>query len=170
MVRYAVLVLNKNFEPLNVCNTQRAIVLVWQGKAEILENGLGMITSPSLSLPLPSVIRLQHLIHRPWHQRKLTRHEIFIRDSYTCQYCGRQTYDLTLDHVIPRHRGGEHVWENVTSACKACNYRKAGHTPEEVGMKLLRKPWRPYLGIYGLAYPHLENRTEWRKYISGWVS
>jgi 5-methylcytosine-specific restriction endonuclease McrA len=170
MLSSAVLVLNQNYEPLNVCNMHRAVVLVWLEKAEILENGLGQITSFSVSLPIPSVIRLQHLIHRPWHQRKLTRHEVFIRDRYTCQYCGKQMKDLTLDHIIPSHQGGKHTWDNVTSACKKCNHRKAGHTPEDAGMRLIKKPSRPRGGIYHLAYPYIDRRYEWKKYIRGWDS
>ena len=170
MLSSAVLVLNQNYEPLNVCNMHRAVVLVWRGKAEILENGLGEINSFSISLPIPSVIRLHYLIHRPWHRRKLTRHEIFIRDKYTCQYCSKQIHELTLDHIMPRHRGGEHTWDNVTSACKKCNHRKAGHTPEEVGMKLMKKPSQPGRGVYHMVYPYIDRRYEWKKYVRGWDS
>lgn len=170
MINSSVLVLNQNWEPLNVCKARRAVVLVWRGKAEILENGSGVITSPSLSLPLPSVIRLQYMINRPRPQRKLTRREVFIRDRYTCQYCGKQTRELTLDHVVPRHRGGEHSWENIVSACKACNHRKAGHTPEEVGMRLVRQPLQPRISIYSVVYQYLGTQYEWQKYISGWES
>ena len=170
MINSAVLVLNQNYEPLNVCNARRAVVLVWRGKAEILENGLGVITSPSVSLPLPSVIRLQCLISRPRHQRKLTRREVFVRDRYMCQYCGKQMRELTLDHIVPRHRGGEHSWDNVASACKACNHRKAGHTPAEVGMRLIRSPSQPRIGVYHIVYPHIESRNEWQKYVAGWDS
>ena len=170
MLNSAVLVLNQNYAPLNICNTRRAIVLVWLGKAELLENGRGDIRSISTSIPIPSVIRLQRMIHRPWQRRTLSRHEVFIRDRYTCQYCGRQMKELTLDHVIPRHRGGEHTWDNVTSACKKCNFRKAGHTPEEVGMKLIRQPAQPTSGIYHMVYPYMDSRYEWKKYLHGWIS
>ncbi|MFC1978467.1 HNH endonuclease [Chloroflexota bacterium] len=165
MLSSAVLVLNQNYEPLNVCNVHRAVVLVWRGKAEILENGLGEIKSFSISLSIPSVIRLHHLIHRQWHRRKLTKYEIFIRDKYTCQYCGKQMRELTLDHVMPRHRGGGHTWDNVTSACKKCNQRKAGHTLEEVGMQLMKEPSQPRGGVYHIVYPYIDRRYEWKKYV-----
>src|SRR4030042_6104274 len=111
VINLPVLVLNQNYEPLNVCNVRRAVVLLDRGKAEVLENGRGVIHSASSTLPLPSVIRLVYLIRRPRPQLKLTRREVFTRDKYTCQYCGKQTRELTLDHVIPRHRGGKHTWE-----------------------------------------------------------
>ncbi|HCP60835.1 MAG TPA: HNH endonuclease, partial [Dehalococcoidia bacterium] len=135
MVNRSVLVLNQNYEPLDVCRVRRAVVLLYQGKAEMLENGLGFIHSANYSFPLPSVIKLAYFIKRPRPQKKLTRFEIFRRDHYTCQYCGRETRQLTLDHVTPRYRGGQHSWENVVSACVACNRRKAGRTPLEAGMR-----------------------------------
>jgi len=115
MINLPVLVLNQNYEPLNVCRARRAVVLVYGGKAEMLEDGSGFIHSARHSFPLPSVIRLSYIIKRPRPKRKLTRLEVFNRDQYTCQYCGRESRQLTLDHVIPRHRGGQHTWENVVS-------------------------------------------------------
>src|SRR5438067_5312009 len=143
-----VLVLNQNYEPINVCNARRAVVLLDRGKAEVLENGAGCLRSASAAFPLPSVIRLVYLIRRPRPQMRLTRREVFQRDRYTCQYCGLQGRDLTLDHVVPRHRGGKHTWENLVTACKACNHRKAGRTPAEARMKLLNEPHRPHVGSY----------------------
>jgi len=170
MLNSSVLVLNQNYEPLNVCNLKRAVVLLWRGKAEVLENGSGVIRSASSFLPRPSVIRLVYLIKRPRPQRKLTRREVFIRDQYTCQYCGRQTHDLTIDHVIPRHRGGQHQWENVVSACAACNRRKAGRLPLEAGMKPLRQPAPPHITSYYIVRQHIEGHREWMKYIPEWAS
>ena len=109
----SVLVLNQNYEPLNVCNARRALVLVDGGKAEVLEHAFGDIRTPSRAIPRPSVIRLVYMIKRPRPRVRLTRREIFMRDGYTCQYCGLKSRDLTLDHVIPRHRGGPHSWENL---------------------------------------------------------
>jgi len=126
----AVLVLNQNYEPLNVCNARRALVLISGGKAEVLEHGLGELRSPSTSLRRPSVIRLVYMIKRPRPRVRLTRREIFIRDHFTCQYCGVKTKDLTLDHLIPRHKGGRHAWDNLVSACRSCNHRKGGKTVE----------------------------------------
>jgi 5-methylcytosine-specific restriction endonuclease McrA len=96
----------------------------------------------------------------------MTRFEIFNRDKHTCQYCGQQTRQLTLDHVIPRYRGGQHTWENVVSACVACNRRKAGRTPREANMKLVREPAPPTSShFYIIPHHYLSKRDEWRKYL-----
>ena len=167
MINLPVLVLNQSYEPLNICRVRRAVVLLYQNKAEMLENGSGFIQSSSFEFPVPSVIRLASMIKRPYHVgRKLTRLEVFKRDHYTCQYCGRETRQLTLDHVIPRYRGGQHVWENVVSACVPCNRRKAGGTPQEAGMKLTHQPSQPRgNGLFYIParYPH--TRSEWQKYL-----
>ncbi|MBI2908342.1 MAG: HNH endonuclease [Chloroflexi bacterium] len=168
MVNSEVLVLNQNYEPLNVCNARRAVVLLDRGKAEVLEHGEGAIKTPSFSLPLPSVIRLIYLIRRPRPQRRLTRREIFLRDRYTCQYCGKQTRDLTIDHVVPRHRGGKHSWDNLVSACPACNRRKAGHTPAEAHMRLLHPPQAPRYASYYVCHRHAESKDNWLKFIPEW--
>lgn len=166
MVNYPVLVLNQSYEPLAVCRARRAVVLIFQGKAEMLENGVGFIHSASEVFPLPSVIRLEYLIKRPRRTRKLTRFEVFNRDRFTCQYCGKQTRQLTLDHVLPRYRDGQHTWENVVSACVACNRRKAGRTPQEAGMKLLRPPAPPSGSpFFNVPYHYLQTQDEWRKYL-----
>ena len=99
---------------------------MFDGKAEILEVHPAWICSPQRAFPSPSVIRMVYLIRRPRPRVKLTRREVFIRDNYTCQYCGRQGHDLTIDHIIPRSRGGAHTWDNLVSACKSCNHRKGG--------------------------------------------
>jgi len=160
-----VLVLNQNFEPLNVCRVRRALVLLDRGKAETLENGNGYIRTIRLLIPLPSVIRLVYMVRRPLPRRKLTRREVFLRDRFLCQYCGRDGRELTLDHVLPRHRGGEHVWENVVTACIACNHRKAGRTPSEAGMRLLSQPKAPPVSPYHLFVPYLSLHEEWRKFV-----
>lgn len=164
----AVLVLNQNYEPLNVCNARRAVVLVDRGKAEVLEHRVGALHSPSRTLAIPSVIRLIYLIRRPRPQRRLSRREIFQRDKFTCQYCGREGRDLTIDHVFPRHRGGPHVWENLVSACKTCNHSKAGRTPEEARMKLLSEPRPPSQGGSPFVYQYLTVQQEWLKFIPEW--
>src|SRR5690606_31987296 len=105
-----VLVLNQNYEPLNVCTIKRASVLVFNRKAEILEGGGDFVRSATREYEAPSVIRLYRFIKRPRVRVKLTRREIFTRDDYTCQYCGVVGGDLTIDHVLPRSRGGQHTW------------------------------------------------------------
>jgi 5-methylcytosine-specific restriction endonuclease McrA len=164
----AVLVLNQNYEPLNVCNARRAFVLVDRGKAEVIEHGDGALHSAFQTFKLPSVIRLIYMIRRPRPQMRLTRREVFVRDHYTCQYCGKQTKDLTIDHVMPRHRGGRHTWDNLVSACRHCNHRKAGQTPQEARMKLMSEPSRPPSSSYYVFYHYLEVQVEWRKFIPGW--
>lgn len=168
MTASTVLVLNQNYEPLNVCNTRRAFVLLDKGKAEILEHSEGVIRTAFDTFPRPSVIRLIYMIKRPRPQMRLTRREVFVRDRYTCQYCGRQGRDLTIDHVVPRHQGGRHTWENLVSACRSCNHRKAGHTPQEARMALLNEPTRPSASAYYVFYHHLESQIHWRKFIPGW--
>jgi 5-methylcytosine-specific restriction endonuclease McrA len=169
ITRQAVLVLNQNYEPLNVCNARRAFVLLDKGKAEILEHCEGTIRTALHAFPLPSVIRLVYMIRRPRPQTaRLSRREVFVRDGYTCQYCGKETRDLTIDHVVPRHRGGSHSWENLVSACRVCNHRKAGRTPQEAHMRLLREPRRPAASAYLVFYHYLEAQSDWRKFIPGW--
>lgn len=163
-----VLVLNQNYEPLNVCRARRAVVMLWGGKAEVLENNSDIMHSPSVSIRIPSVIRLVYMIKRPRMQRRLSRREVFIRDNYTCQYCGQETRDLTIDHVVPRFLGGEHTWENLASACKSCNQRKAGRPPDKAGMKLRRKPFAPPPGPHYLMYQLPMNHPEWQKYVENW--
>ena len=160
-----VLLLNQNYEPLNVCNVRRAFVLLDRGKAETIENGRGYLHSATAVYEIPSVIRLIYLIRRPRPQGRLTRRDVFLRDRFTCQYCGKQTRDLTLDHVLPRHRGGVHSWENVVAACKLCNHRKAGRTPVEAHMRLPKEPYRPAHSYFRSFYPYLESQVEWRKFI-----
>ena len=166
MINYPVLVLNQNYEPLAVCRARRAIVLLFQGKAEMLENGVGFIHSARQIFALPSVIRLDYFIKRLRREKKLTRYEIFNRDRYTCQYCGKQTRQLTLDHIIPRYRGGQHTWENVVSACIQCNRRKAGSTPREANMTLIRKPAPPHGSpFFTVPYQYVQAKNEWHKYL-----
>ena len=164
----SVLVLNQNYEPLNVCNEKRAIVLVNRGKAEVLEHGVGELRSPSQRFLRPSVIRLIYLIKRPRPKARLTRREVFQRDRYTCQYCGVRGKDLTIDHVIPRHRGGKHTWDNLVSACRSCNHRKGGKTLEEAKMTLLRRPVQPRISTYYILHPYLQTYQEWQKFVPEW--
>ncbi|MFC1898862.1 HNH endonuclease [Chloroflexota bacterium] len=166
MTNLPVLVLNQNYEPLNICQARRALVLLYRGKAEMLENGAGVIHTASDVFELPSVIRIIYMVKRPRPKRKLTRLEIFNRDNFTCQYCGKETRQLTLDHVIPRYKGGEHTWENVVSACITCNRRKASKTYQQAGMKLLSHPAYPRdsLSFY-IPYQYRQTRSEWQKYL-----
>ena len=166
-VNSSVLVLNQNYEPLNVCGLRRALVLVMREKAQQLENGHGRVHSATTAFTIPTVIRLFHMVKRPVPIRRLSRREVFWRDNHTCQYCGRETRILTLDHVQPRVRGGRHTWENVVAACVPCNHRKASRTPREAGMRLLQEPRPPRANPYH-QFMHRQLPAEWRSYLP-WV-
>lgn len=163
-----VLVLNANFEPIHICPTHRAISLILSGKATLVVNGRGVIRTVSREFPRPTVIRLEHMVRRPRPQVKLTKREILRRDSFTCQYCGQHSPNLTIDHVIPRHMGGGYSWENLVTACASCNHRKGGRTLEQAHMSLLRRPAEPPASALYFFDRHLSNNTEWVPYIEGW--
>jgi 5-methylcytosine-specific restriction endonuclease McrA len=160
--------LNQNYEPLNICGVRRAVVLLLHQKAQMLENGRGELHSVSSTFPNPTVIRLFHMVKRPLFTSRLSRREVFWRDNLTCQYCGKAMRSLTLDHVVPRVRGGTHTWENVVTACVPCNHRKAGRTPSEAGMKLLRNPLPPRVNPYH-QFMHREVPEEWQPFLP-WAS
>ena len=164
LIRAPVLVLNLNYVPVNVCTVRRAIVLLTKGKAELLENHAGQLHTVSRLIDAPSVIRLSYMVKRPFLPRKLSKKEVFLRDKFTCQYCGKRVHDLTLDHVIPRRQQGAHTWENVVTACNRCNLYKAGRTPAEAKMRLGTIPRAPDPNPYLI----LQNRIileEWEIYI-----
>jgi 5-methylcytosine-specific restriction endonuclease McrA len=163
-----VLVLNANYEPLNVCSTKRAIGLTMTGKAEMLLNGRGYIRTVRQNYPRPSIIRLGYMIKRPYPRVRLTKKEVFRRDSHTCQYCGENGSHLTIDHVIPRHREGEHRWNNLVTACPKCNLRKGGRTLREANMRLKRKPAEPRATAIYLYGTYLKQNEEWEPYLRGW--
>ncbi len=162
----SVLVLNASFEPLHVCSIKRAVTLLMHEIAERIEDGTRMLHSPSTSIPVPSVIRLKRYVKRPprFHIA-FNRRNVFRRDNHACQYCGHHGGDLTLDHVVPRSRGGKNSWENIVTACRECNSKKRDRTPEEAKMRLLRQPYAPrfvFTTAYGQA-PRLD--PAWEKYL-----
>jgi 5-methylcytosine-specific restriction endonuclease McrA len=163
-----VLVLNANYEPLNVCDVRRALGMILSEKARLVINGRGYIHTINEVFDLPSVIKLEHQVKHPRPRVKLTRREIFRRDHATCQYCGRRIVNLTIDHVIPRHMGGEHTWNNVVTACSACNHHKGGRTLSETRMKLLHTPKEPPASARYIFGRHLETNKDWEPYITGW--
>ncbi|MCK4416908.1 MAG: HNH endonuclease [Candidatus Latescibacteria bacterium] len=143
MLSQPVLVLNQNYEPLNICSAKRAIILVVLGKAEIVERHNALIRSVSMSIPLPSIVRLGIYIHHPFEKIVLSKRNIIKRDGHRCQYCGTTQGPMTIDHVIPKNLGGEDSWENMVCACIKCNNKKGHRLPEETEMKLLRTPRKP---------------------------
>lgn len=167
----SVLVLNQNYEPLNICGVRRALIMLLDGKAEILETHPEALRASSRAFPWPSVIRMTYLIRRPRPRVKLTRREIFIRDAFTCQYCGRQGGDLTIDHINPRSLGGGHSWENLVTACKGCNHRKGGKTLHQCKMMLRTVPHEPRAGMYYTIERRLDTRLDhsWEKFLPGFM-
>jgi 5-methylcytosine-specific restriction endonuclease McrA len=163
-----VLVLNANFEPINVCNTRRAIGLVLSGKASLVLNGRGEIKTVSRTFPRPSIIRLDRMVKRPRPRVRLTKREILRRDDFTCQYCGARVPYLTIDHIVPRRLGGRHSWDNLVAACPNCNHHKGGRTLEQSQMHLLRPPAEPPTSARYIFSRHLGDNTEWLPFIDGW--
>lgn len=161
-----VLVLNASYEPLNITSWRRAVVLLIKGKAEQIEHNGKFIYAET---PLPTVIRLRHYVRVPYKEIPLTRRNILHRDGQSCQYCGYAGDDLTLDHVVPRSRGGEDTWENIVTACVRCNVKKGSRTPKEANMPLRQTPHKPYSGLYFEVTKHIKSgvHQEWQKYVIG---
>ena len=162
-----VLVLNASYEPLNVCSLRRAHVLVWKGKAEILESHDRPLRSACTYFQRPHVIRLMTYVRVPRGvTRRISRRVLFARDGWQCAYCGSGGHRLTLDHVVPRSRGGTSVWENVVASCAPCNHRKGDRLLEETSMKLRTTPRPPTPVLFiRLAADHVPE--VWRRYLPG---
>lgn len=140
------LVLNATDAPLAVVPARRAVVLVLKEKAEVVLSNGAMFRSEHLAMDAPSVVRLRRFVRLPYRPHApLTRRAVFVRDAWSCQYCGGSAENL--DHVVPRSRGGLHVWENVVAACRRCNAKKMDRTPTEAGFRLLRQPFAPTDGL-----------------------
>ncbi|MCX6162079.1 MAG: HNH endonuclease [Ignavibacteriae bacterium] len=137
------LVLNQNYEPITITNVKRAIILAFLGKAEIVSANNGRrINTVRTSLICPSIVRLSVFVRVPYKKIILSRKNILRRDNHRCLYCG-STVNLTVDHVIPKSRGGEETWENLVTACIKCNNKKGNRDPEEAKMQLHATPKRP---------------------------
>ncbi|MFD2532650.1 HNH endonuclease [Gracilimonas halophila] len=138
-----VLVLNQDYQPLSICSVQRSMKLIFLEKAELLHDDPEKeLRTTRRSFQFPSVIRLRSYIRVPYAKIVLSRRNVMRRDDFTCQYCGKRS-DLTIDHIIPKSRGGKDTWENLTTACDKCNVHKGNRTPKEANMKLHSKPYRP---------------------------
>lgn len=165
MLKKDVLVLNQNYEPITLCRTRRALVLMYKGKAEMVESYNGMVVrSVSNWMPVPSVLRLNHFIRITRREIPLSKKNILRRDNYQCQYCGKKQGPMTTDHVIPKGKGGTDSWENLVCACVECNTKKGSASYRERGLKLLRKPKKPsyftfVVNSLGTVPP------EWRPYL-----
>ena len=161
-----VLVLNQDFSPLMVCSIERAFILVYLRKSEMVKSANGhQLRTVTKSFPRPSVIRLNKYVNAPYQGVNLTRQNIFKRDHFTCQYCGTKR-DLTIDHVLPKVKGGSDTWTNLVTACKKCNARKGESTPDEANMPLAHKPYKPSYAIF--LNDHMNGQSEeWALYLQG---
>jgi 5-methylcytosine-specific restriction endonuclease McrA len=161
-----VLVLNATYQRLNFISVQRAVVLLLKQKAEPIEVDSGaQLHSERMVLDAPVVIRLLSYVHVPYERFTvpLSRRTLINRDNHTCQFCGDTESPLTIDHVVPRSRGGTTSWENCVTACLRCNHRKGNRTPEEANMRLLSVPRRP-TDPFALLYDRSHHNQVWEKY------
>ncbi len=166
----SVLVLNSTYEAINICSVRRAIVLVYKGVAVMLEITDKIIHSQTTSIKAPSVIRLVEYINIPHKRVVLSRKNILIRDKYTCQYCGKKfpPSELTIDHIIPKSKGGHTTWDNVVTCCKRCNNKKGDETLREAGMTLVKKPSAPNFVYFLHIVRYIGSNNEtWMKYLYG---
>jgi 5-methylcytosine-specific restriction endonuclease McrA len=161
-----VLVLNTTYEPLNVCSVRRALVLLLKEKAEVLEQTGAAFRSERTSHDLPSVIRLRAYVSIPRHRSstRISRRAVFARDRHRCQYCGSDRH-LTVDHVVPRSKGGTDTWDNLVTSCAPCNRKKGDRPAHAAGLQLARKPRPPEPAAF--VYMHVDHIHEtWRPYLS----
>ncbi len=165
IINRSVLVLNQTYEPLHICDVKRAITLILEQKASLVLTADHLyLHTVSNAYPVPSVIRIHQYIHVPHWEAVLNKANIFRRDNYTCQYCGAQNVPLTIDHVVPKVRGGSDSWTNLVTACVECNNRKGNHLPEEVGLKLRTQPKKPHK-IHTMQRYLAAPVEEWRPYL-----
>jgi len=190
LLNQQVLVLNRLWQAVNICTVRRALTLLFQGHAQVVlgdqdgafetfdflnwhdlsqrEPHAESIHGVSCKIRVPRVIMLMVFDRLPRKEVKFTRHNIFERDSNTCQYCGKVTSELTIDHVVPRHLGGKHEWTNVVAACPSCNHRKGGRPLAETGMNLLHQPAQPPGSAAYVFARHLKANQEWNDFLNGW--
>ena len=164
LLNRAVLVLNANYAPMMVCTAKRAICLNVLNKIDVLANYEETVNSPSITFNLPSVIKIRDFVKYDNLSVDLNRKNILSRDEHSCQYCGDKSSPLTIDHILPKGRGGQDSWENLVTACKFCNQKKGNKTPEEANMHLKRKPKRPNRIHYFYKYVN-EKQKEWKPYL-----
>jgi len=159
------LVLNVDYTPISVCTVQRAFLLVFLNKAELVKaNNTHSLNTVDESYPMPSVIKLGRYVNVPYKGVMLTKENVFKRDGFQCQYCGTQK-ELTLDHLIPKAKGGKTTWSNLVTACKKCNSLKGDYSLEEAGLTLQFKPYKP---SYIMYLKDLSTRAyeEWKPFLN----
>jgi 5-methylcytosine-specific restriction endonuclease McrA len=185
VLRSKALVLNRSYLPVHITSVRRACVLLFQGIARVvdgrystfdfaawcqrgLEPGDDVFGLVGRAMAVPRVIVLPHFDRVPRRSVRFTRHNVYARDGNTCQYCGRRLprHELNLDHVLPRSQGGLSTWENIVCSCHACNRRKGGRTPEQSGIRLLRRPTRPAWTPFLVHAAGVYHYSEWRNFLS----
>jgi len=159
-----VLVLNQSYEPLMVINAKRAIVLVLKNKVELLEKYRKSIRTVAAEFDFPSVIRLNFYVRIKYKDIPLNRKNILKRDNNRCQYCNKDIHPLTIDHIIPRNKGGQDTWENLVAACMKCNTKKGDHLLKEITMNLLKQPRKPSK-IFQLQSYVNKSQDNWKQYL-----
>ena len=157
------LILNASYLPLGVCSSKRAICLYFLDKVDILMNYDDHIHSPSLQMRIPSVIKLRKYVSFNSLDVVLNRKNLLMRDDSCCQYCGSKS-SLTIDHIIPKQKGGQDTWENLIIACSSCNSKKGNRTPSEAEMKLMKIPKKPNRFMYYNQYISQKNEG-WKEYL-----
>ncbi|MBS1705071.1 MAG: HNH endonuclease [Armatimonadetes bacterium] len=164
---YEVLLLNSDFEPLNVCNIRRAMALIMLGKADVIQHHDRCLRTGSAELQAPSIVKMRYHVRRPLPQLRLSRHSVLARDHFTCQYCGVRGKDLTIDHVIPRWMGGPQTWDNLVACCRKCNLKKGDKTPQQAKMKLKKPPRRPHFIPYISlpSYLKAQQHEDWQFFL-----
>ncbi len=160
-----VLVLNQNYEPLNITNMRRAVTLLHLGKAEVVESADRRLHSCRLVIDAPSVVRLAYFVRRPYPQLRVSRKGVFARDGHRCQYCGASGEPLTLDHVVPVSRGGKHDWTNLVTSCVTCNNAKGDRTPSEMHWSLRVRPQPPH-GTGWMVRGVERAEPEWEEFLA----
>ena len=160
-----VLLLNNSYEPLSIVNGKKAIIMLITDKVEYIEKTSIDIKSEKISIIIPSIIKLKKYIYIKRRNIPLTRKNIFKRDKNKCQYCGKTNIILTIDHVIPRNKGGNDTWENLVSACNKCNLIKGSTLLKDTEMFLLQKPKKPHYLIYMQDYVLNNEYKSWKPYL-----
>lgn len=163
-----VLVLSSSYEAINICSAKRALIMIFKGVAQMVEQNGRVVHSPSISIEVPEVIKLNRYIRLPYKDITFCKKNVFLRDNHTCQYCGKKvsSSDLTVDHVIPISKGGRDYWENVVTACAKCNHKKGDQLPEDIDLFPARRPKKPSSATYLHLVRHLGQKKEkWRKYL-----
>ena len=163
-----ILMLNMSYLPLGLIDWQKAVCLVWQEKAEVVEQSEETVSSPSVTMSIPSIIRLKKHVYVKRKGMRLSRKNLLYRDQFTCQYCGVQfpASKLNMDHVRPKSKGGKTVWENVVTSCIIHNSKKGDKTPEEAGLRLIKQPEVPIWNLYDEIRSSVREIPEdWKIYL-----